>query len=252
MKTSIDLIHGTVLKDEYDMLIHAISYNNSINDENEIKSSFHMPVVPDIAIHYRCGDQVPSEIYGFLPFNSILSIIQHHYKNQDFQYVYILSDHPKRASLFSKEPPFTSNCPHILDALSKRIHSQYPNTTIAVLRGGDPVLDQVRLAFSPLTICSTSTFCLWPAIGNTNNVYFPLTPLIGTVSSKDSKTSPKDIVIPSFNGNDSDSVIVCNADQHDSSIPFFGSHYFWIKRPSSIFHFQAHTSSAEAIKILDS
>lgn len=41
-------------------------------------------------------------------------------------------------------------------------------------------LDYARLSRSAITICSASTFCLWPALSNgAGQVYFPLTPLIG-------------------------------------------------------------------------
>ena len=37
--------------------------------------------------------------------------------------------------------------------------------------------DMYRLAYAKLTICSVSTFCLWPAISSTNAAFVPRTPL---------------------------------------------------------------------------
>ena len=38
------------------------------------------------------------------------------------------------------------------------------NFTVALLRGHPMMHDLVRLAYAPVTICSASTFCLWPAL----------------------------------------------------------------------------------------
>lgn len=48
----------------------------------------------------------------------------------------------------------------------------------------DQFLDYARLAYSKVTICSASTFCLWPGLANLNGTtYFPLTPLIAGAST---------------------------------------------------------------------
>ena len=53
-------------------------------------------------------------------------------------------------------------------------------------RGGDAFLDYARLAYSNVTICSASTYCIWPALANSNGqVYFPLTPLIAKAETNE-------------------------------------------------------------------
>lgn len=39
-------------------------------------------------------------------------------------------------------------------------------------------LDMARLAFAKTTICSISTYCLWPAIVAGRSAHFPRTPLV--------------------------------------------------------------------------
>lgn len=38
--------------------------------------------------------------------------------------------------------------------------------------------DLVRLTYAKTLVCSTSTFCFWPAVANHNSAYFPITKLI--------------------------------------------------------------------------
>jgi hypothetical protein len=52
---------------------------------------------------------------------------------------------------------------------------QFPDAVVVILRGFDLFEDLARLTYAKTTICSVSTFCLWPAISNDNTVYFPLT-----------------------------------------------------------------------------
>ena len=50
---------------------------------------------------------------------------------------------------------------------------------MVVKRGGDLFLDYARLAGARVTICSASTYCLWPALASRGKAYFPLTSLVG-------------------------------------------------------------------------
>ena len=49
---------------------------------------------------------------------------------------------------------------------------------MCVIIGGDVYDDMAKLTYANITICSASTFCLWPAIANPNQAYFPITKLI--------------------------------------------------------------------------
>lgn len=140
----------------------------------EIKNVIKLPLIPDVAIQYRCGDNIGfgKTRYGLLPFYSMINII----KNSKVKnYIYVLADSPSR----QLTSPYSSRCGIILQALLDNLKKHFPLSNIAIKRGGDQFLDYARLAYSPTTICSASTFCLWPALANNKGkVYFPLTPLI--------------------------------------------------------------------------
>ena len=78
-------------------------------------------------------------------------------------------------------------CDHILTSLQTFLQKEFSAAKAIVLqRGGDINVDYMRLALAPMTICSVSTFCLWPAIANTHggDVHFPTTRLVLNGNSK--------------------------------------------------------------------
>lgn len=128
-----------------------------------------LPFIPDVSIHYRCGDNVGAG-YGVLPYRAFTTKIP----KETTRTIYIMGEekyrktHKKSADL----------CEAIIIRLFDTLVTHFPNATVLVLRGGNITHDQLRLAFSNVTICSASTFCIWPAMINKNTVYFPLTSLI--------------------------------------------------------------------------
>lgn len=130
----------------------------------------HLPIVPDVAIQYRCGDNIGfSYHYGIIPFTAYDSRIP-----VDSRFIYVLSDHPSRAS----HSPYSGRCGTILEHLFNYLKALRPLALIVVKRGGDLFLDQVRLGLANTTICSASSYCFWPALANKGQAYFPITPLI--------------------------------------------------------------------------
>jgi hypothetical protein len=95
---------------------------------------------------------------------------------KDARTVYISSDHPKRA--FGTSPEFSDKCGRLLRALVDYLKPSFPQTTILVKRGDDLFLTLARLAFSRVTVCAPSSFCLWPALANENTVHFPRAPIV--------------------------------------------------------------------------
>ncbi len=158
----------------------------------ENNNSSKLPLIPDIAIQYRCGDNIGfgKTRYGLLPFYSMINII----KNSSIKnYIYVLADSPSRQIT----SPYSSRCGIILQSLLDNLKKHFPSSIIAIKRGGDQFLDYARLAYSPTTICSASTFCLWPALANNKGkIYFPLTPLIA--NSWDINTAAN-ITLPQWN-----------------------------------------------------
>ena len=136
-------------------------------------SAYVLPVIPDVAVQYRCGDNIGfgKTRYGLLPFRALTERIP-----ASARHIYVLADSPLR----SRYHAYSSRCSDILLALFKRLCQAFPAAVVVVKRGGDPFLDYARLAHANVTICSASTFCLWPALANPHGqVHFPLTPLVG-------------------------------------------------------------------------
>jgi hypothetical protein len=100
-------------------------------DFSNAKPGDHLPVVPDVAIQYRCGDNIQfSYMYGILPFTAFATRIP-----KGMKYIYVLSDHPSRAL----HSPYSSRCKVILQALFDYLKVRNPESTIVVKRGGDLV-----------------------------------------------------------------------------------------------------------------
>ena len=144
-------------------------------DFSNAKPNEVLPVVPNVALQYRCGDNIGfSYMYGILPFTAFVGRIPANAK-----YIYVLSDHPSRAV----HSPYTNRCHLILQNLFEFLKEKYPAATVVVKRGGDLFLDYVRLGTANTTICSASSYCFWPAVSNPGTSYFPLTNLIAGADS---------------------------------------------------------------------
>jgi hypothetical protein len=129
-----------------------------------------LPFIPDVAIHYRCGDNFIGH-YGFLPFSAFKLYIPAGAKT-----IYVLAD--KRGRKTAMKQHRAAKCDAIFSALFTHLTQQFPRAAVLIRRGGDLTEDLLRLALAPTTICSVSTFCLWPALANNHTAYFPLTKLI--------------------------------------------------------------------------
>lgn len=149
-------------------------WKNSSSNATYIKGKF-LPV-PDVAIHYRCGDN--SKISGLLPLSAIEYVLNSTLAAATgfaIRRIYIMAEDENRqnpnpgAAQGRSFEPQKRRCGIILHRLKARIvqlltvHQDH-DVHVAVLRGQDMIHDLVRLAYAPVTICSASTFCLWPAL----------------------------------------------------------------------------------------
>jgi hypothetical protein len=137
-------------------------------EKDELKEIGLFPAIPDVAVHYRCGDNVVTH-YGFLPFGAMKCII-----SDSDRTIYILAEHPSRRTDQRRK----ERCQHIFDGLLTYLMKHFPNAVIVLLRGHDMFEDLARLTYAKKAICSVSTFCLWPAVGSNTSAYFPITKLI--------------------------------------------------------------------------
>jgi hypothetical protein len=164
---------------------NAMKYIVRKEDVSTVPEGTELPFIPNAAVHYRCGDNFVGE-YGFLTFNSISSKIKKHFNNDNVNNIkdytiHVMAENRSRKTIGIRKKGLAEKCDVILDSLHKYLIKEFPTIkAIIVSRGGDINMDFARLSLSPVTICSVSTFCLWPAIGNINKggVYFPKTKLI--------------------------------------------------------------------------
>jgi len=216
-----NITHGTILSKETDLIYYpasALSSNthsgahtqsqsattSSSGNNGVIDTDHHpyLPLIPDVTIQYRCGDNIGfgKTRYGLLPFPAILSRIY-----SSAKHIYVIADSPSR----SAGHPYNSRCGIILKALFDSLVETFPSSIVIIKRGGDLFLDVARLAYSNITICSASTFCLWPALTNRATVHFPYTPLIA-------------------------------GSWTNLSLPDFGPHFHWIKEVEILKEFKQY------------
>lgn len=135
--------------------------------------TWSFPLIPDVAIHYRCGDN--TEIAGILPFRAFDRILSSAKPpNIKIKTIYILTEDSARHKTSS---PQRKRCHKILSGLHQHVVNTYSKSTVLLLRGHDLFADLARLTYANITICSASTFCLWPAISTSNIAYLPVTKL---------------------------------------------------------------------------
>lgn len=154
-------------------LSHSSTAKNTVVNENDIATEVKgsvLPLIPDVAIHYRCGDNFVGH-YGFLPFSAFKAKIP-----ESSSLIYVLAENRGRKT--SSVSHLRVKCDAILLSLGHYLKEHFPLAKIVVKRGDDLYIDMARLAFANTTICSVSTFCLWPAIANNGTAYFPLSKLV--------------------------------------------------------------------------
>lgn len=128
-----------------------------------------LPFIPDVAVHFRCSDNLYGGM-GLLSFGTIIDRIPNNART-----IYIFTEYGDRL----QGTPLESAAPKILQALFTDVSSAYPNATVAIIRGGN-VLDTIsQLFLANVTICSASSFSWWPAIARSQTTYVPLTTYLG-------------------------------------------------------------------------
>jgi hypothetical protein len=188
-------------------------------DMSSAPAGTFLPIVPDAAIQYRCGDTVPSKVYGFLPFPAVAQLIP-----ADAKHIYVLTDPPARVEMSPGKHTFSVNCRPIMTAMFDYLKNAFPAAVVVVKSGGDPFLDYVRLARARVAVCAASTFCLWPAIASRGAAYFPVTGLIAGWSSEKNE-------------------------KNDS--PYLGPNFRWLHSPRIVTQFTESTPLREVIGVLN-
>lgn len=142
----------------------------SASDKASVPVGTILPFIPDAAIHYRCGDNFIGH-YGFVPFVAFTSQIP-----VTVSTIYVLAE--DRARKTTSKPHLAAKCDAVFEALFMFLRSAFPQAKVLIRRGDDLYADFARLSYAPVTVCSVSTFCLWPALISNGTAYFPKTKLI--------------------------------------------------------------------------
>ena len=177
-------------EEEGDMTSKAIRTNPSTHITHVVHN-ISLDLIPSVAIQVRCSDNFRHNM-GLLPFPAIFDRIDRHWpaiirtkrsappphtnisaSSSRKVHIYIMTEHPKRLA----SAPLRGICPDVISSLQSALSKRYPGSIVAVQRGR---MFQTWYQFlhADVVICSASTFCLWPALGNSRGtVYLPMTTL---------------------------------------------------------------------------
>ena len=138
---------------------------------NATDSPSPLPLIPDVAVHYRCGDNFGPP-YGFVSFHAIKDRVP-----AGARTIYVLSERRDRKT--EAKPHLAAKCDAIIEALHRFLAGKFPAAAVVTKRGSDDMyLDLARLTLAKVTVCSVSTFCLWPAVTSNGTAHFPPSRLV--------------------------------------------------------------------------
>eukprot|EP01038_Epipyxis_sp_PR26KG_P012060 gene12060-16141_t len=113
--------------------------------------------------------------HGLLPFTYIFPLIPNNAK-----YIYVLTESKARFKHYHSY----DKCTEVLSWLFDELKTRFPTSTVVILRGNDLYLDMARFTLSNVTICSSSSFCFYPALANNASaLYLPVSPLFPSPES---------------------------------------------------------------------
>jgi hypothetical protein len=140
------------------------NHTKLIHSQHEFKDSIDIttasnytkyPRVADYAVHFRCSDN----LFGGMGLLSFGTVIKHIPLNARF--IYVFTEYGAR--LYNT--PLAAVASDVLHALVRVIKNAAPNAVVVVTRGGDVLTVWAELFLAKVLLCSTSTFCLFPALG---------------------------------------------------------------------------------------
>ena len=150
-----------------------LTINSSVDILLGTVDSGRLPLIPDVLLHLRCSDTFHHARYGFMPFKAYLPLIP-----ANARYIYVTSDHPGRQGNDEKRNS-GRGCTEVCRALHTYLSSHFPHAVVVVKRGEDVLVAMAQMFLANVTICSASTFCLWPAVAKVDNIaYFPLSAVV--------------------------------------------------------------------------
>ena len=130
----------------------------------------------EATIHVRCGDFITGgwAEYGFLPYRAYTRILP-----QTTKSIGIITSTFDEKECRSNDCSTIGNCKGLIMDLQSFLEENYPNATITIRNGPEETLASTfsRITLSRRTVCSPSTFCLYPAIATLGEGHFANTVL---------------------------------------------------------------------------
>jgi hypothetical protein len=162
-------LHLSMTAKHQDVMIRDSGFhlNPKIDLTNSLPGTV-LPLIPDVAIHYRCSDNLYGGM-GLIAFGQLIRLIP-----TESKYIYVFTEYARRL----ENTPLESAAPTILKALHSDLRSHFPSATVVIKKGGNEFTIWAQFAFANVTICSPSTYCLWPAMARKGATYMPATAYI--------------------------------------------------------------------------
>ena len=112
MSAAVDVYHSTIASSKNNTVI---SIDTDMTNRVGGTSSLELPLIPDVTIQYRCGDNIQfSYMYGILPFTAFSRATNR--VPVSAKCIYVVSDHPSRAP----HAQYTSRC-QVSDRVRRRV-----------------------------------------------------------------------------------------------------------------------------------
>jgi len=127
-----------------------------------VDPTMFLPLIPDVAIHFRCSDNLFGGM-GILSLKTMYDRIP-----KDAKYIYMFSEYGSR--LIGKPLEFTSAA--IIKAVWEDLSRAFPNAIVISKRGMNVFTNMAIFASAEVLICSPSTFCFYPALARDKTTYF--------------------------------------------------------------------------------
>jgi len=140
-----------------------------------------------LSVYIRCGDILKyahHHEYGFLPLSAYKTVLS---ENPDIDSIHIYTPTSEERP---SDTPYVRQCKEIIESTRNIIAEAFPNKRIEIIRGAEILSVWAALVFSDASICSPSSFCMWPALG-AKNAYLANTVLFFGGASTDKNGSLK-------------------------------------------------------------
>ena len=155
------IVHQSITNIYTSLLKSTSSLSQLTPHLSSISDNKSHPDVSDVAVHYRCSDNIRVETYGLLPFEAFLNVIPSY-----AEYIYVHTEG-------TDEPNHI--CTDIINSFYHFLTRHFPDSNVLVFTRINVFVAMHDFIHSHLRlICSSSTFCLHAAIGKTvGEVYLP-------------------------------------------------------------------------------